>query len=144
MTYLLEGFSSTISSKVLGVINIRCCICKDSTQCIVEEWVTRYRFLFIPILRRLTGYSFRWTDCYHQLGFNAPKKILQYQEKARDYRTVPIPSCEDLIPVRFEERGILPEDRTARIVAILLTLLFISMFLALACTLLGDLLVLLI
>jgi len=143
MAYLLEGFSRTVSSKALGEINIRCCICQDSSRCHVEEWITKNRFLFIPFMRRVTGYTFTWINCRHQLGFDTHENVLNYRDKLREYRTLPIPSFADLIPVKFEERGILPKDRTARTVAILISLLFLAMFLAIACTLLGDLLVLL-
>jgi hypothetical protein len=140
MAYLLEGFSRTVSSKELGEIRFRCCICQDNSNCQVMEWKTKNRFLFIPFLSRITEYSFLWSNCLHQLGFDTHENVHNYRDKLGEYGTLPIPSCADLIPVEFEERGILPKDRTARTVAILLTLLFLAMFLALACTLLGDLL----
>jgi hypothetical protein len=79
--------------------------------------------------RRIEGYTFKWAKCHHQLGFRSALKELEYKEKVRDYQTIPIPDCSDLSPKKFEERGILPKDRTPRIVAILLTLLFVLLLL---------------
>jgi hypothetical protein len=143
MANLLDGFSYTINSKLIGEINIRCCICQDSSICRVEEWITKNRLLFVPFMRRVVGYSFTWIDCRHQLGFDAQEKLNIYRDKLREFRTLPMPNCADLIPVEFEERGILPKDRTARVVAILLTLVFIVLFLLFACSMLRDLLLLL-
>ena len=88
--------------KKLSVLQHKCCICGQYSECTIERWRTWGHISFIPIMIVEKGYLFTWSACNHSMGLDDPIAVKQYKEEQVDTGILSIPLCEKLKPMTIE------------------------------------------
>jgi len=88
--------------KKLGMIQHKCCICGQYSECTIERWRGWFNILFIPVFIAEKGYLFTWSACNHSMGLDDLIAVKQYTEEQVDTGILSVPVCEKLKPMTIE------------------------------------------